>query len=335
MCTASAQTDTTEYAGHTYSGKYENCLMEEYKAIAAMLNQLPFDIRVEVVAADLMEQGIDPDKIIFRPASLFKRRFSKDIIDAKVADNSWGDYELHIDVTRDGIYDTLPQGIFHQPRSGSTFKRKSDMLANVKTTREEENNARKFFQPMENEMFHLRTAVERAERKIFFDLEHSETNELLIKFWRLESYRRYPTLPLLVKLMPIIYRLSANPDYIKICYELILRVPVSISIKHAYNDMDTTLTGWTLGKDALGFETIGSDRMMNEMPTYELTIGPIAAAMIPDYLPAGKMLPYLDLLNSYFLVAGYEINTTIIPHEQECLFDLSKEHLYLGLNLQL
>ena len=309
--------------------------MERFQSIADLLNQLPFDIRVEVVAADLIDQGIDPSKIIFKPTSLFKRRFSKDITEAKVGDNSWGEYELHLNVTRDGIYDTLPQGIFHQPKSRSNFRKKADMLANVKVTREEENNARNFFQPMENELLHLRTAVERAERKIFFDLEHSETNDLLIKFWRMDKYRMYPTLPLLVKLMPIIYRLSGNLDYIKICYELILRVPVSISVKHNFNDLDTSLTGWKLGGNTLGFETVASSNMMNELPSYDITIGPIAASMIPDYLPEGKMLPYLHLLNSYFLVAGYDVRTVIMPHETECNFDLSRGQSHLGLNTNL
>ena len=308
--------------------------MEDYASLAKLLNHLPLDIRVEIVAADLIEQGIDADRIIFRPVSLFKRRFSKDLASAKVVENN-EEHELHIDVTRDSIYDTLPEGLFHQPKPKTAYKKKSDMVVNVKTLRMEEENARKFFQPMENELYHLRAAVERVERRVFFDLEHSENNELLINFWNLGPYRRFSSLPILVRLMPIMYRLSGNLDYIKTCYELLLRVPVSIEVKHSYDTQHTEMTGWQLGRDVLGFETICSDRLTNELPTYMLTLGPLNAQNIADYLPGGKILPFLNLLNSYFLAAGYVIDLTIVPQEKDCTLDLSREILHLGINTTL
>ena len=306
--------------------------MEDYKEIVKLLNQLPFDARAEVVAADLIEQGIDAERLIFKPISLFKRRFSTDVSAVKLSENTNGDQELHIEISRDGIYDTMPEGLFHQPKSKAAFKKKSDMVANVKSVRAEEDSARRFFQPMENELLHTRTAIERTERKVFFDLEHSETNDLLINFWNLGSYRHYPTLPLLVKLMPIMYRLSGNMDNVKICYELLLRLPVSVKIRHDYNSMQAPLAGWQLGRDALSFETICSDQVTSELPGYEITLGPLSSALITDYLPGGKMLPFLHLLNSYFLAAGYETSIIIIPYEKDYNMDLTDAPVHLGIN---
>jgi hypothetical protein len=309
--------------------------MQDYKEIAKLLNQLPFDVRAEIVAADLIEQGIDAERIIFKPVSLFKRRFSNDVSAVKLSENDDGEQDLHIHVTRDGIYDTIPQGLFHQPKSKTAIRNKSDMVANVKTVRAEEESARRFFQPMENELLHLRTDIERAERKVFFDLEHSETNDLLINFWNLGKYRQFSTLPLLVKLMPVIYRLSGNLDYIKICYELLLRVPVHVAIKHHFESMETSLTGWQLGTDALSFETICSDSITSELPGYEITLGPMTSDHIAEYLPGGKMLPYLHLLNSHFLSAGYETTITILPHSKDCSLSLTDAPMHLGINTAL
>lgn len=308
--------------------------MQDYNEIAKLLNQLPYDVRAEIIAADLIEQGIDPERLIFKPTSLFKRRFSNDVSGASLSENENGDQNLHIDVTRDGIYDTIPQGLFHQPKKAAT-KRKSEMVANVKTVRAEEDSARRFFQPMENELLHMRTAIERAERKIFFDLEHSENNDLLINFWNLGKYRHYPTLPLLVKLMPIMYRLSGHLDYIKICYELLLRIPVHIHVRHHYENMETALSGWQLGRDVLSFETICSDDITSELPTYEITLGPLGSLSISDYLPGGKMLPYLDLLNSYFLAAGYRIKVSVISYAKDNGFSLADQPMHLGINTAL
>ena len=229
--------------------------MEDYKKLARLINHLPFDIRVEILAADLIEQGIDAETLVFKPVSRFKRRFSNDITGVKVIETQDDQQQLYIEVTRDGIYDSLPQGLFHQPKIKAGAKKRADMVENVRTTRAEEQSARQFFQPMENELYHLRTTVERTERRLFFDLERSERNDLLINFWNLEAYRRFATLPLLVRLMPILYRLSGHLEYTKTCYELLLRVPIAISIYHDYKPLPTHIAGWQLGGDSLGFET--------------------------------------------------------------------------------
>ena len=306
--------------------------MEDYKKLAGLINHLPFDIRVEILAADLIEQGIDAETLVFKPVSRFKRRFSNDITGVKVIETQDDQQQLYIEVTRDGIYDSLPQGLFHQPKIKAGARKRADMVENVRTTRAEEQSARQFFQPMENELYHLRTTVERTERRLFFDLERSERNDLLINFWNLEAYRRFATLPLLVRLMPILYRLSGHLEYTKTCYELLLRVPIAISIYHDYKPLPTHIAGWQLGGDSLGFETITSEKIYNELPVYEITIGPLKDKLLADYLPGGKMLPYLNLLNSYFLAAGYAVNLTVLPQPKDCVFDFAIEDLHLGVN---
>ena len=44
------------------------------------------------------------------------------------------------------------------------------------------------------------------------------------------------------------------------------------------------------------------------------------------------MLPYLNLLNSYFLAAGYETTITLIPHDKDCGMNLSETARHLGIN---
>ena len=101
--------------------------------ITERLNQLPYDIRVEVIAADLIDNGLDREHLIMKPLSLFKRRFAKDIHQAKTIENNTSADDLYIEVTRDGIYDILPEGFFHQPRDRKHYKSLSDMVFDVKT----------------------------------------------------------------------------------------------------------------------------------------------------------------------------------------------------------
>lgn len=306
--------------------------MFDYDKIAALLNRLPFDIRAEVVAVDLFEKGIDPDQLIVRPVSIFKRRFRKDLASASVQRNNVGLDELHVEITRDGVYDVLPEGIFHQPKYKKNERNRTTLISDVKRMRDEEEAARKFFQPMENELFRLRAEVERAERKLFLDLEESKTNDLLINFWDLRDYRSYPTLPFLVRLLPIMYRLAGKLEQINICYELLLGVPVSIAVVNVFDSIETNMDGWKMSKHALGFETVLGTQMMNDLPSYQIKIGPVPASQIPHFLPAGKMIKYLELLNSCFLMAGYDLAWEIIPEDPKHVTGEPVTEAYLGVN---
>lgn len=306
--------------------------MNDYDTIAALLNQLPFDIRAEVVAVDLFEKGIDPDRIIIRPISIFQRRFRKDLASASVQRNNVGQEELHVEITRDGVYDMLPEGIFHQPKYKKGERNRTALISDVKRMRDEEAAARQFFQPMENELFRLRAEVERAERKLFLDLEESNTNNLLINFWDLRDYRSYPTLPFLVRLLPIMYRLTGKLEQINVCYQLLLGVPVSIEVVNTFESIETNMEGWKMSHHALGFETVLGTQVMNDLPSYQIKIGPVPASEIPQFLPSGKMIKYLELLNSCFLMAGYDIAWEIIPEDPKHITKEPSAEAYLGVN---
>lgn len=184
------------------------------------------------------------EQIVIKPLSLFKRRFAKDIHQAKSIESNREQEELYIEITRDGIYDILPEGFFHQPKDRKHYKSLSDMIFDVKRHRQEEQKARQFFLPIENEILHSRVAVEQAEKAIFYELENNGFNDFLIDFWKLNDYKEYKAINLLVRFLPILYRLSNQLELIKICYELLLRVPVSIEVKFYGEIQHTGNEGW-------------------------------------------------------------------------------------------
>ncbi len=309
--------------------------MKDFSKIAELLNRLPFDIRFEVVAADLIEQGIRPDQLIAWPKSIFKRRFSKDINSVWSEKNNIGIEELHFELNRDGVYDILPEGVFHQRKSKRNGQNKGEVIADVKQARAEKESARLFFEPMENEVLHLRIQIERAERKLFLDFEQSETNDLMINFWNLEEYREYPSIPFLIRLLPIMFRISGKLDLVKTCYELLLGVPIKIKMTHDSDTWNMPMSGWQLSAHALGLETVLSSSLPDDLPSYQIEIGPLHASEIPNFLSQGKTTKYLHLLNSYFLVAGCEVKFSILPYEDEKKPLPISENSFLGVNVYL
>lgn len=303
--------------------------------IAQRLNALPFDIRVEVLLADLLDSGINEEQLLVQPISIFKRRHAKDIENARVWIDQLDDESLRIDLTRDGLYDLLPEGLFHQPRDRKHYKQVSEMVQNVKTQRKEEQEARLLFAPLENELYLIRTALEREEKRLFYELENNISNQFLIDFWNLNAYASYATIPLLLRLMPVMYRLSCNNEYVRICYEMLLQQEVDIKVVYNHEIVPVCNAGWLLGDAYLTYTTTLSQQVKSEFPSYEIHIVNVPEDKIASYLPGGYMRNYLDMLHSYFLPIAYEKKCIIEPQNKTQGLDLKNNFLHVGINTTL
>ncbi|KAJ1498776.1 hypothetical protein HMI54_012379, partial [Coelomomyces lativittatus] len=79
------------------------------------LNNLAPDLKVEFILTEILEEG-DLSDIVVASKGIFKRRFKKDLEQVLLQDYREGRNQyLSIEVNRSGIYDSLPQGLFHQP----------------------------------------------------------------------------------------------------------------------------------------------------------------------------------------------------------------------------
>ena len=136
--------------------------MPDLNDIASVVNHSLNDLKVEIVAADILESGLDPAELIVVPDGSFTRSYSRDISYAEVAKSANGQKTLAIHVTRDGIYDCLPEAVFHR-QSSEPLTSGHDMAKLSKKQKMEEKEARLFFLPFENEIFTLRTQIEMEE----------------------------------------------------------------------------------------------------------------------------------------------------------------------------
>src|SRR5215217_9429202 len=111
-----------------------------------MLAENQSDLCAEFVAGSWLEEGIAQDKILFRPLGSFKRRSHADV--ESVGEAELGNFEGKVIASnRNGIYDHLPEQLFHLPSAGSinTLKKKVD---EIRLQREKEQKSRLFFLPL-------------------------------------------------------------------------------------------------------------------------------------------------------------------------------------------
>ena len=131
---------------------------------------LSFDIRAEAYAASLLD--LDPKllgthQVLVKPSGINGRIHGRDIAEVSRAvnfvENEPVDF-LYLDLTREGMLDYIPQGIFVDPSYETP-----DNLAKVEMHEERRKEIYRFLLPFEQSIFHPRIAVELSERHWVLD----------------------------------------------------------------------------------------------------------------------------------------------------------------------
>ncbi|GAB3709531.1 hypothetical protein GCM10027592_45740 [Spirosoma flavus] len=255
---------------------------------------------------------------------------------------------LNIPVFRDGLYDYLPEGLFHQ----RTEEDEREYAKEIDEQDRREQAARRFFRPIEQEFYLQGLLLELEERKYLIteeNLQRGEQGAILRNIWGLPADRlvrepnangsgwtttRQPLFDIrqlnnLLHLLPVAHRLINDRSLIERVLELILAVPVELST------IPPLLIPIDLGPDdRVGPVELGQIQMGNfslegiyqdTMPAVEIRLGPLNEAQLTDFLPEGRSRAVLDVLISYFLPAETEIITHLLPDDENKLLKLAED----------
>jgi hypothetical protein len=231
-----------------------------------------------------------------------------------------------LEVHREGMYDALPQQVFHQPGTGSTDAPPGPraMVEDIRLQRRKEKATRRFFLPFEQEFFHFRVLIEQEERRYFTNLTARWYNEALAGFWGVAD-SGLPPEPLtnLLYLLPLAHSIVGDLPRTKQCFESVLGQPVELRVvaplRHALPTARTTQptagTG-TLGSLSLGRDMVLSGEYQETLPALEISLLGLSVAGLEAYLAGEWPAKALALLCEYFvayetdIVMRYEMAAT-------------------------
>ena len=284
------------------------------RELLAHQRRQPFDLRLEVIMAELLAYGYAFDDFMVQPVGLFARRYRRDL--GAVSEEP---FERHhypvvrtvLEVHREGLYDALPQQVFHQP-GGNTTEHPPGLRAMIedsRTQRRKEKATRRFFLPFEQEFFHYRVSIEQEERRYFTSLSARWYNEALARFWGLADAGLPPTvLTNLLYLLPLAAGIVGDLPRTRRCFESVLGQPVQLRVvapqRHALPAPAAaaplaaagTLGGLTLGHDLL----LGGD-YQETLPALEISLQSLSVADLEKYLTNAWPAKALALLCEYFV----------------------------------
>ena len=79
-----------------------------------LINSLLYDLRAEYLVAGMLAGGITAKEITASFDGVLKRKWSADINFAEIEKYENGEEALNIHLNRSGIYDALPESLFHE-----------------------------------------------------------------------------------------------------------------------------------------------------------------------------------------------------------------------------
>lgn len=299
-------------------------------------NDLFTDIKAEVFAAYLIEQGFPADYIAILRKGHAKRGWDKDIegLSIDYSQSDLKDY-LNVRVNRAGIYDILPEGLFHSAaRNKRLNKDKEEIIDEIKMNRREEFFARRFFHFFENELDLTAVKVFLDEAKYDKRLSNPNFINVFVSSW--------PVLKLLERRQAIFFlhtiafleKIRNNYNEIAEAMAYILDVSIHIAqVKTQHEDVGNE-THSVLGSHKMGVDWVLGRSFDDGLFDLKVSLGPLSGEEMRNFLPGSSGSIVLDYLCKLFLPANLFIIKEYIIEKKDAVFRLSKEEhsSYLGIN---
>jgi hypothetical protein len=245
---------------------------------------------------------------------------------------------LCLHLNRDGIYDTLPEALFHSS-SGFEDQSAKEMAKDSMKIRNEEKEARKFFQPFENEIFLQRVHLAMTENKLFERIYRDFLTGVIPDLWKTDIDFPDIFVTRLKKMLPLLNQVTGDLTLTGQCLEFIIDESVEVTCEtHLDEDTETcdAIFSGVLGKSILGVDTISGDRVGNIVSNLIFSIGPIADNETGTLVREGRMDGFLSYYYSYFVPFEYEVMTEYIFGTEQGKFILNdnadKKASFLGYN---
>jgi hypothetical protein len=297
--------------------------LSKLQQIKEELTQLRPDIKAEAVVAQLLAAGVQWEQLVVRTDHFFYRSFSKDIFDAQNSGFAALDEVLLLHLSRTGLYDLLPEGIFFDaPETGRIPKNATAMAEEYKVNKRREQEVRTFFAPLENEFFHHRYKNFAAETALLKGLGNEQLNRYFKKFWQLPADMNAGMTLRTILLLPYAHQVAGDAGLMASFLQTIIGETVSCRLVNG-SHQQTALYFNVLGQFDLGNRlTCGADYEEDDC-CYVFTLHQLQRSAAQDYLEGGRFYSVLQTFYRFFTPVATHIQTDI-----EVL--AAKENMHIG-----
>ncbi|MFI5193412.1 MAG: hypothetical protein ACHQD7_05125 [Chitinophagales bacterium] len=292
------------------------------------LRKLPLDIRLEVILADLIAENGSMEDLLLVNNSLFKRNYHYDIENtSEVEFGITRKNKLCFTINREGLYDQLPEDLFHQAGTIKSNAGKEEAIQEIRAQQEIEKQSRLFFLPFEHEFYRQRVKLEVEERNFLFETNTVLPGGIFDYLWDLPAFLDDLQKSKLGILIPVLNKIAGKTDLIAYIMESI--TGDEVSIQKAPPAKFTIPDQPQLGDMQLGLTSILGGEVSGWQSGFSLVIFVSAAGSFSDYMPGGKKLAVHEFLCNLLMPLDTDLffesdyskvsNSFIAENDNSCL----------------
>ncbi len=284
--------------------------METFEQLNESVRRLQPDIRLEVILADLLAAGISIEDIELLSNSLFHRSYHRDIEESSATVSGTGARKkLRFVLNRQGLYDQLPEDLFHQPGLTSVNTDKAKTLQELRDQSKTESESRRFFLPIEHEFFRQRVRLENEERKFLFETSDNVPAGIFDLIWDLPDFLDEQQKSRLGLLMPLLHKISGNIPLMEAAMESV--TGESVAIRQAPPRFSVLPDTEELGVTVLGKTLVLGGTVSSFQTGFFVQVKLADARSLTDWLQTGKKTTLYEFLCT--LLMPFDADVTIAP----------------------
>jgi Type VI secretion, TssG len=284
-----------------------------FESLVQEIAQTRADIRAEVLLACCIGRGYLSRADFFTHHDAgYRRRYTKDIDFTEVSEDGSFQNWLQVHLSRNGLYDILPEGLFFQPEEiGQAVKSVPEMVEEYRNNQQQEAEIRKFFAPIEHEFFLHRLYNEQFESQLLGGLQSGLLADYFISFWNLPAGITPKQAQTLILLLPYVHVVAGDLPLTAICLQHITGEAVQVRRRKPQRQQAYEQSN-VLGKFLLGNELVCGQSFAEDYPVIEFSIGPLKHSQEQQYIPGGNRYELLQVFYNYFLPVEAEVITTVL-----------------------
>lgn len=290
-------------------------------------NKLQTDFKLEAVAANIVRHFCNNGKVMIRRVGINDRAYLKDIKNISVQYNDLDEERIVLETYREGIYDYLPEAVFHPPSLGFNGKNIESVVKEIRRQKVVEKSARDFFQPFELEIFYAEVNALLKEAEIFDSSDtYSSLLEIIADLWPILKKLDRSSAKTFIFILPFLYSVKGNKNWIERFMTYFLGTEVQINF--VPNTVDTNEEGsesFRLGGGNLGVTSILSGDHKDGNLNWEITIGAIPHEQIEKYVDGHPFRDLLQEIYDIFMPVNVFVKEKFVVENISQSFTIGKE----------
>jgi hypothetical protein len=283
------------------------------------IKNLKGDFKAEAILDQLLQKQMKTQQLFVRTGKSHIRSYSRDVFTAENMLLNNGEEKLQLQVTRTGLYDLLPEGLFFQPpQQAGAAKTAGEMAEEYRINKKQEMKVRTFFSPLEHDFFIYRYKSYKAETDLLDHFEHGLLNDYLLRFWKIGANVPKKMAIRMVLLLPFVHQITGSRELMGKSLAAVLHEEVNCSIIHNWHQQSLYTTN-VLGQVMLGSNITCGNNFDEEDFIFEFEIVLRDKKKIKDYVEGGQAYEMFHLFCRYFVPAnaGYHMKVRVDDHHEE------------------